>query len=635
MPRLPPEPSLRWDADGAPVAAAFDDVYFSKSGGLAEAEAVFVAGAGLPEGWRGRDRFALCELGFGTGLNVLAACRAWKKTQSAHAQLHISTIEAFPLERADAARALAAFPEVAEFSARLLVQWPVRAFGPQRVWLGPNISLTVWIGEVAGVLSGLTGAFDAWFLDGFAPARNPAMWSAEVFEQVRRLSAPGARLATFTVAGAVRRGLETVGFKVEKRTGFGGKRERLEARLTEVSGPSPAAQTATLPMPYAARHPRRVAVVGGGIAGAACAEALTRRGAEVVVLDAAPALGAGASGNPAGIVMPRIDRAGALSEVFLAAYLYAVARYAVMGADVFAACGVLQKPRASDAEAIEDLLSDPPLPSDWFARHAAGAVHGRAGVLRPRAAVEQMLSGAKVLYESQVGALEQADDGGWLALAPDGRARVKADAVILACGAALSRFAPARFIPIELSRGQIEWGPGAAPAHAVTSGSYVAPFDGGVLFGATFDGVNSADDAREDAGSRSRNVEQLRALAPEIGASLDEARLDSRASVRAATPDRAPVVGLLPDAEAWLATYAALAHGAPIDAAGVAPAHQGVYVLGGLGARGLTLAPLMGERLASELCGEPQTLSRAALEAIHPARFLERSLRRRRQPTRR
>ena len=117
MPRLPPAPDLEWSEDNASLrAAAFDDVYFSKDGGLAEADAVFLAGIGLPERWRNRDRFALCELGFGTGLNILAVWRAWKKTRLPHAQLHISTIESFPLARADAALVLSNFSEVSELA---------------------------------------------------------------------------------------------------------------------------------------------------------------------------------------------------------------------------------------------------------------------------------------------------------------------------------------------------------------------------------------------------------------------------------------------------------------------------------------------------------------------------------------
>lgn len=628
MPRLPPEPALDWSDPAAPRASAFDDVYFSRSGGLAESEAVFLAGCGLPEGWRNRDRFALCELGFGTGLNVLAVWRAWKKSRSPHALLHISTIEAFPLARADAARALAHFPEVAELAEALLARWPVRVRAPQRLWFEQDgVCLTVFTGEAETILAEIADAtFDAWFLDGFAPARNPAMWSPELLGHVGRLSAPGARLATFTVAGEVRRGLEAAGFIVEKKPGFAAKRERLEARLSWTAG-VPAGEDAggprSAPYPYAPCFPKRVAILGAGIAGAACGQALARRGVETVVLEAARESGAGASGNPAGLVMPRLDRAGVLAQFHLAAYLHAVAAYEALG--VFEACGVEQRAATRDAAALADLVSDPPLPPDWFSALGQGAVlHARAGLVRPLQAIAAMLRGASLICESPVQQLEQAGES-WLLRAPDGRALVKADAVVLACGAGLAQFAPASFLPIALSRGQIEWGRGPAPPHAIAAGSYVAPFDGGVLFGATFDKAEEAD--ADDA--RRRNLAALARLSPKLAAGVERDTLRSRVGHRATTPDRAPIVGLLPDAEAWLTQYAALAHGGrpPTDAP--PPAHAGVYVVGGLGARGLTWAPLLGEIVAGEMFAEPALLPRPARDALHPARFLHRRLKRR------
>ncbi|MGE0740675.1 MAG: bifunctional tRNA (5-methylaminomethyl-2-thiouridine)(34)-methyltransferase MnmD/FAD-dependent 5-carboxymethylaminomethyl-2-thiouridine(34) oxidoreductase MnmC [Hyphomonadaceae bacterium] len=617
MPRLPPVADLVWTEEGAPRAAAFDDVYFSRDGGLAEADAVFLAGCGLPEAWESKDRFAVCELGFGAGLNVLATWRAWKKTRSPNAILHISTIEAFPLAKADAARALSCFPEIADLSSQLLAQWPVRAYAPQRLWFPDDgFALTVFTGEAETILAGWgEGGFDAWFLDGFAPARNEAMWRSAIFDQMARLSAPGARVATFTVAGDVRRGLESAGFTVEKKPGFGKKRERLEGRLR---APTPSKPS---PFPYAALHPKRVAILGAGIAGAACAAALTRRGVETVVLEAAPTLGAGASGNPAGLVMPRLDRGGVLSELFLAAYLNAVATYDRLG--VLDACGVEERP-GDRAEALADLLGDPPLPADWLCALPDGAaLHARAGVVRPQVAITLMLRGAQLICESPVQRLDRAEEG-WTLRAPDGRALLKTDAVVLACGPALAQFEAVRFLPIEISRGQIEWGAGPAPQRARVAGNYVAPFEGGVLFGATFD-----RDEADPGDARRRNLEALAKLAPEIAAGVDLSTLRSRASVRATTPDRAPVVGLLPDADAWNAQYAALTHGGRIDANAAPAAHDGVYVIGGLGARGLTLAPLLAERLASEICGEPPLFPQRANDAIHPARFLLRALKRR------
>ncbi len=654
VPRLPPNPELDWSDRSAPRAAAFGDVYFSPEDGLAEAETVFVGGCDLPGAWRGKDRFAICELGFGTGLNVLAAWRAWKKTRSTHAILHVSSIEAFPLAKADAARALSKFPEIVDLAAALIECWPVRAYAPQRLWF-PNdgFALTLFTGEAEAILAGLSARFNAWFLDGFAPARNPAMWSEAVFAQIARLSAPDAPLATFTVAGHVRRGLETAGFEVEKKPGFGLKRERLEARFPppftgevrakrgegvskQVSAQHPlshrATRAASSPVngganiyPYAACHPKRVAIIGGGIAGAACAHALARRSIETVVLDAAPSLGAGASGNPAGLVMPRLDRGGALREFFLAAYLDAIATYEALGESVFTRCGVEERAR----DALVELLADPPLPADWFSALPNGAaLHARAGLVRPQAAIVAFLRGAELMLEAPVDMLERAGEG-WVLRAPDGRAMLKADAIVLACGASLTSFEPARFLPIELSRGQIEWGRGQAPARAITQGSYVAPFDGGVLFGATFDRVGIAGEAPAVHDSRARNLAALAQLAPELAASIDPTKLSSRAALRATMPDFAPVAGLLPDVEAWLSQYAGLAHGRSPAASAPPPAYAGVYVIGALGARGLTLAPLLGERIASEMCGEPPALSQAALDAIHPARFLRRALKRR------
>lgn len=623
MRRLPPLPDLDWVDAKAPRATAFDDVYFSAGGGLAEAEAVFLTGCDLPRAWLGKDRFAVCELGFGTGLNVLAAWRAWKKTRSNHAILHITSIEAFPLAGKDAALSLQQFPKVADLASALLAKWPVRARAPQRLWFPEDgFALTLCTGEAETILVGLDAQFDAWFLDGFAPARNPTMWSEGVFTQIARLSAPAARLATFSVAGGVRRGLESVGFAVEKKPGFGAKRERLEARFVAF-----AMNAGTNLYPYSASNPKRVAILGAGVAGAACARALALRNIEAIVLDAAPALGAGASGNPAGLVMPRLDRGGgALGEVFLAAYLSAVATYEALGEGVFIRCGVEERAR----DALADLLADPPLPDDWFSALGEGAaLHARAGLVRPGAAIEMFLRDARLMCDAPVEVLERADEG-WVLRAPDGRALLKADAVVLACGAALTRFEPARFLPIQLSRGQIEWGEGAAPARAITQRSYVAPFEAGMLFGATFDRVE-ADGAAptESSASRAENLAALALLAPELAASIDSAKLSSRASLRATTPDRAPIAGLLPDAPAWLARYASLGDGRTPDLNAPPPAHEGVYVIGGLGARGLTLAPLLSERIASEMCGEPAPLSKAALDAIHPARFLHRALKRR------
>ncbi|MGZ3378405.1 MAG: tRNA (5-methylaminomethyl-2-thiouridine)(34)-methyltransferase MnmD, partial [Phenylobacterium sp.] len=203
-----PQNPLIWTDDGQPRSRLYDDVYFSAEDGLAEARAVFLQGCRLPDAWAGRDRFTVGELGFGTGLNVLALVDLWARTRPPGARLHVFSVEAHPLSADDARRALAHWPELSGLAARLTAQWPGQAKGPHRVeFRDLGVILDVAVGEAGEALAGWSGRADAWFLDGFAPARNPAMWSEAVLAGVARRSAPGARAATFTVAGSVRRGL--------------------------------------------------------------------------------------------------------------------------------------------------------------------------------------------------------------------------------------------------------------------------------------------------------------------------------------------------------------------------------------------------------------------------------------------
>ncbi|MEQ9361019.1 MAG: tRNA (5-methylaminomethyl-2-thiouridine)(34)-methyltransferase MnmD, partial [Rhodospirillales bacterium] len=256
---------LAW-RDGVPCSAEFGDIYFSPKGGLGEARHVFLDGIGAPDVWRGRPRFTVGELGFGTGLNVLALWDAWRRRAAPDARLHIVSVEGFPLEPGDLAGAHTGFPELAPLAAELRAAYPRRVSGFHRLRLdGGRVALTLLFGPVADMLEKLTACVDAWFLDGFAPRRNPEMWSDAVFRQLARLSAPGARVATFSAAGAVRRGLAAAGFAMAKRPGFAGKLECLAGRLDALPLDDGDAPWYAAPPPLGPGA--AVAVIGGGIAG--------------------------------------------------------------------------------------------------------------------------------------------------------------------------------------------------------------------------------------------------------------------------------------------------------------------------------------------------------------------------------
>jgi tRNA U34 5-methylaminomethyl-2-thiouridine-forming methyltransferase MnmC len=207
-----------------PVSRRFADPYYSLSNGLAEARHVFLAGNGLPA--RFRSGFAIAELGFGTGLNVLAAWAAWREAGIA-GPLAVTSFEAYPLGASAMAAAHAAFPQLAALSAPLVSAW---GEGARRLRLD-GLVLDVVVGDARETLPAWAGSADAWFLDGFAPARNPELWDPGLLAEVARHTRPGGTAATYSAAGAVRRGLAEAGFAVERRPGHGAKRHMTAARL--------------------------------------------------------------------------------------------------------------------------------------------------------------------------------------------------------------------------------------------------------------------------------------------------------------------------------------------------------------------------------------------------------------------
>ena len=562
---------------------------------------MFLEGCDLPLAWSGRGRFTVAELGFGTGLNIAALLHLWKRTRPEGSHLSIFSVEAHPLTCAEAARALTAWPELSESVAALLSRWPQARSGFHRLPLDDyNATLDLYIGEVGEALSRWSGMADAWFLDGFAPSRNPAMWREEVLASVARLSAPGARLASFTVAGGVRRGLASVGFQVLKRPGFGAKAERLEARWPE---------TGRLPRP---RSLPRVAIIGAGIAGAALARAFARQGIACTVIEAEDN-GAGASGNPAALVTPRLDAGfGPAAELHAQAFAYAADSYQREVPEAIIAEGALQLGanaaardrfarlcawngfRAGGLRVLEDAdaarrLAEPPAPNS-----AAALLFDDALVIEPSAILRVWLALSRRI-EGRVAVLEP-DEGCWRCLDASGRVLAVADVVCLAAGSDIADLLEKTGLrPV---RGQLEFT--SAPVfdgQAAAWGAYAIPTrEGGVLFGASH---RRGDRSRElRAEETVANLEMLATRRPGLAErvhGLTPGALRSRAGVRAATADHLPLAG------AW----------------GI----EGLHVLGGLGGRGFTLAPLLAEHVAAAALGAPSPLSSGVAHSLRGDRY--------------
>lgn len=610
-------PRLDWH-DTGPTAPDFGDIYFSAEGGLEETRTVFLAGCGLPEGWQDRPGFTLAELGFGTGLNFLAAWQLWNRTKPPQGWLHFISIEKYPLRAGDLRRALSAFPELAPLIDQLIAKWPQPLKGPHRLRFDDDrLTLTLFQDDIASALPQIEAEVDAWFLDGFAPASNADMWAENVWPELARLSRPGARAATFTVAGAVRRGLQAAGFDVEKKPGFGRKRERLEARFTGLASPA-------VPTPYprlpAVEGP--VAIIGGGIAGASLAYALRKRGREVTILSRG-GLAAEASGAPAGLLTPRLEYADRPHvRAMMAAFEYA--RQLYDGMDGFHPEGAIRLAKdEADELRLEKLAEAMGDGYDWRANRLALWIE-RAGRFEPAALVRALAGDTPVMNVSAP--LLEGSSGGWGIRAEDGKVLMLAAQIVWAGGAGQGRALTHTQIPVSDDPGRLmvfdlEGSP--PPSPLVWGGYASAAPGGGLLIGATHERYR---DLRSNEDVEDELKAALRLHDPDLYARTGTLR-DVWGSARASTPDRLPVAGSLPH-QLFAMIWEDFARTGRMPEVSDDHQQRRLAALNGLGARGFAHAPLLAEALVSDLCGEPSPLERAGREALHPARFAIRRLKR-------
>ena len=502
--------TLDWSRPGTPAATHFGDIYFSTDGGLAETETVFLKACGLPEGWQDRHRFVIGELGFGSGLNFLAAWRMWEATKPKDGRLHFVSVEKFPFDKAQLKQALSAWPDLKDYSAKLISQWPGRVKGFHRLHFG-DVTLTLIHDDISNALDELDAQIDVWFLDGFSPAKNPDMWSPDIMKQLAALSAPGARLGTFTVAGSVRQALSDAGFSVEKKTGFGRKRHRLEAVF-----PGETPKDIIPPSPT---------IIGAGIAGASLVKAFTRRG--IVPNVSHDPQHKAASHNAAALIKPRLDlQDRPESRFFLSSYLYALSRYENMAVMT----GVKHIPKSeAEAKRFQKLNNQAPLPSEHFNFDASKAEFflDRALVIKPKTILSEWLSSVTL----------------------SAKAPKPNDVTLLAAGHGLKNLLKDYDIPLRFSRGQLTWAD--AELEGPTSyGGYALPLKEGLLLGATHQRLDGSDPFALKADDDAENLANLETF---TGIKAVKSNRPSRASIRVTTADTLPLIDKVED-KLWLFT---------------------------------------------------------------------------------
>ncbi|ALZ77768.1 bifunctional tRNA (5-methylaminomethyl-2-thiouridine)(34)-methyltransferase MnmD/FAD-dependent 5-carboxymethylaminomethyl-2-thiouridine(34) oxidoreductase MnmC [Rheinheimera sp. F8] len=613
--------TLRYNEQGTPVSNVFDDVYFSNESGLDETQFVFLHNNQLPERWQQLPKrcFHVIETGFGTGLNFLVCWQAFRQFRAAHPearcqQLHFSTFEKFPLTLDDLTQALTAWPTLRELVAELLAQYPRPFAGCHRLQFDQGaVTLDLWLGDIKDNLPALPLAnrADAWFLDGFAPSKNPDMWQDSLFSGMARLSGPGTTVATFTSAGIVRRGLQSAGFQVKKVKGFGRKREMAVGVIA-----AGAPQTT---------HPDGedvITLVGGGISAILTALALVQRGRPVRLLCKDGTVAQGASHNRQGALYPQLQTSfSPVSRFHASAYSFGCRRYReLLRSFDFPQqfCGVLTLACTEAlAQRQTKIQRESAWPVGFFQALDAQACSDIAGLSLPygglfypdggwiapqrfcQAALAWLMQQPQFSFyaNTEVKTLQQGAEG-WMLSTSTGQ--INSRQLVLCNGVDLTQFASTRHLPVNQVRGQVSHvgAPQMATLRTVICHQgYITPADtadfaGEHCVGATFD--RTSRDTVTTATDDESNLALVNTVLQQPTWFADATVKSAKTGLRATVPDHLPIAG-------------------EVD--------KGLYVLGGLGARGLLFAPLLAEHLAAGLCQQPLPLPDELHQLVSAARF--------------
>lgn len=575
--------------NGTPKSRQFDDVYFSQLGGLEESEYVFCRGSGLVDKLASDQPITIGELGFGTGLNFLTAWNTWRKA-GRRQLIHFVSIEKFPLEQEQLSAALKEFTSLAHLTEQLVASYPTKAAPGfhHRQFEGGKVHLTLVFDDVLPALEQMVGGADIWLFDGFAPAKNPEMWSLEVFQGVASHCFPGSTFSTFSAARRVRDNLTATDFTWEKIPGYGRKREML---VGSYSGPT---KTERLFGPNAyLPHRTRITVAGAGVSGITCTNQLGHSGFQVRVIDKSNKIGAGASGNPVGLLhMPLNSGATAGGGFFRQAT--ATAYHAIKGLPMVRQnlSGIIHLPFQKSAKRLfmrEPLSNE--IGHDHLPKAAAelsdfaglpipidGWLVPQAGWFSPRDWLESLVSeGVEFNFGQEIQrVLPQTED-----------------VLIICCGHDSKGLLP--HLPLRALPGQVTLMSATAQTKTlkrpVAYGGYITPaLANSHLVGATFR-RNTSDDHPTDFD----NQLNLARLQEHLGVSGGQI-VGARASTRGNSTDRIPLVG-------------------PINASGK------VWSSTAHGSRGLANSLLSAAIITHALQHRLLPVSRRSFAAIHPSRF--------------
>ena len=648
---------IHFNQENTPVSDKFDDVYFSNQDGLAETHYVFLEGNQLWERWVNYQEahFVIAETGFGTGLNFFAVTTLFREFRQKHPdsplkRLYFTSFEKYPLPLDALQQAHLAYPQFSHLAQHLQQYWLNPIQGCYRFHFDET-TLDLWFGDVAENLPQLgdymNSKIDAWFLDGFAPSKNPDMWNEQLYQQMFRFTKPQGTFATFTAASAVRKGLENAGFNIKKRKGFGKKRECLSGqktheKLTALSAPWFHSQPANL-------NKQDIAIIGGGIASLCTAISLVKRGAKITIYCEDEQTALNASGNKQGAFYPQLSDDNERNIRFYIhafAYGHQFLQWAIQQQIEFEHefCGVALCAYNEKAESKLNKIAELNLPSDLYQSLSQSELSEKVGLplpfggafipqgawLAPRQLVQHTFAflekqGVHIKTSQKATALSQTENG-WQITTAENETFCH-EVIVLANGHKLTEFEQTQKLPLYPVRGQVSQIPTSENLLKLKTvlcyDGYLTPADqakASHCIGAS----HVRDNATREFSltEQQENQQKIQQNIPEdwtkeVDTSGNLARIGVRCSVR----DLTPMMGAVPHFSAQQIQYQNLFNlrrrKQPIEQAKNYP---NLYLIGALGSRGLTSAPFLGETLASLIYGEPLPMSEDLIHNLMPNR---------------
>ncbi|MBM9577764.1 bifunctional tRNA (5-methylaminomethyl-2-thiouridine)(34)-methyltransferase MnmD/FAD-dependent 5-carboxymethylaminomethyl-2-thiouridine(34) oxidoreductase MnmC [Leptospira sp. 201903070] len=649
---------LSWKENLTPVSEEFGDIYFSPENGLEETKHVFIEGNNLTQRWKDpslQNSFVILELGFGTGLNFLTTWKEYSEHKNRF-RLHYISVEKFPLNKEEISKALSVFPALRTIQEEFLDSYQDLVSGMNYFrFQNGKIHLTLYLGDVKDALAEISGKADAIFLDGFAPSKNPEMWEESNLIRLRRVCKPGTTFSTFTVARMVRDSLTTCGFELEKRPGFGRKREMLAGNYSRNENDSEESTPKEKPWcrrSFSDRETKTAAIIGAGIAGSALAYSLTERGVRVTLIDPS-GIANEASGIPGAISHPHITKLPTSASLFtLRAFRYALQFLSSFaGKKEFEASGLfhgvteemsserfrkgLENHHLSEKIAAwKEISENSRKENDLQEEIGEGVFFPKGFWTQPNSIAKKMANRSTIELIRKKAVLVQPDGDGWKVVLSETEGKIHSDCVIFCnsygIGELLNPILGEEFLPIKKVRGQLsvlrETKTSSRFPNILCAEHYLTPsINGEHILGSTFDEFDL------DPKTRTKDTKELLQYVQKKYPSLgwnEESIVYERVGFRAQTPDRFPILGPVFSPQDFTKRYQGIE--LPRNRKQSYPVLKtipGLFVFGALGSRGILSSFLGAEILASLILDEPAPVETSLLESLHPSRFLYRKIR--------